>query len=382
MPYTFNLPSIGALSRGQRIALLATIEDAFIISGCPGSGKTTVALLRAKGKQSDPKSHYTVWANLLYGYLVNLAPELQVHEDHFSTFYSWLWRNYQTAGFQNNGAINIDGIVRVLKHGRLLYDELQLDEGQDLPTEVRCALTFTTKKLVICMDPAQDVNDQCKPDIDEIERTKKLLESYGKNVRSFKLTTNWRNTQPIFEFAKAIVPELNSQTDVADFSKQEGKKPILYEFDNFKNIVQKIKEVIRNEPGRNIGVLDDSLEKLHAIKTELTINGIQSTLYDSREHRRRSRNEQREFLTSMHNVVLSTFISCKGLEFNTVIISDIAGLSDSVSKKKGYYVGCTRAQDRLILFKDSSKYTVPNWFQQIDRNLYELIREKQVAAPF
>ena len=50
MPYTFSLPGTGDLSTDQRFALKTEPKDVFIISGCPGSGKTTVALLDQKVK--------------------------------------------------------------------------------------------------------------------------------------------------------------------------------------------------------------------------------------------------------------------------------------------------------------------------------------------
>lgn len=375
MPYTFTLPSITDLSRGQKIALNATVQDVLIISGCPGSGKTTVSLLRSKDRGSDVKYHFSVWANLLFGYLINLAPQLRVDESHFSTFYSWFYSLYQTFVFDANG-IKIDVIVDKFKNtDEYLYNEFQLDEGQDLPAEVRCAISYISKKLIICMDPAQDVNGECQIGIDEIEKTKNILKNYGKEVEHFKLNTNWRNTKPIFEFSKNIIPELNSQTNVKEFLKEKGILPTVYELDGNERIIAKIIEIIENEPGRNIGIFDDSLHNLKQIEIGLNNAQINTTRYNNREHRKRTKYEKVSFLKNMSNVVLATFISCKGLEFNTVIISNISILSDDLNKKKGYYVGCTRAQDRLILFKDTSSYNLPNWFQQIDKSLYSVLND-------
>ena len=226
------------------------------------------------------------------------------------------------------------------------------------------------------MDPAQDVKGICDVTEDEIQKTIKLLELNGNTVHSFVLTRNWRNTQPIFSFAKSIVPELNSQIDVSDFAKNSGPKPSYYELDGPDVIVDKIYDIISNEPGRNIGVFDDSLHRLEALDNKLIEKGIITTIFNSKDHKKRSKKEKIDFLKSMSNVVLCTFISCKGLEFNTVIIPDIARLDDRETKRKGYYVGCTRAQDRLILFKDNSVMQLPNWFQQIDSNLYEKISRK------
>ena len=370
MPYTFALPEISDLSRGQRIALTVQTPGVFIISGCPGSGKTTVAMLRAKGKGDNRLHHYTVWANMLYGYLLNVAPKLGVSESHFSTFFSWFYMTYRTFAFGRNG-VNIDVVVGQLEGSQQTFEEFQLDEGQDLPLEIRCAIANIAKKYVICMDPAQDVKGICDVKDDEIQKTINLLEHNGNTVQSFVLTRNWRNTQPIFSFSKSIVPELNSQIDVSDFAKNSGPKPSYYELEGADAIADKIYEIISNEPGRNIGIFDDSLHRLGELNIKLKAKGVITTIYNNRDHKNRLKSEKIAFLKSMSNVVLCTFISCKGLEFNTVIIPDVSSLDDRLKIKKGYYVGCTRAQDRLILFKDNSVMQLPNWFQQIDSNLYE-----------
>ena len=367
MPYTFSLPGTGDLSTDQRFALKTEPKDVFIISGCPGSGKTTVALLRSKGKGSNSKFHYTVWANMLYGYLLNVSNQLEVSESHFSTFWSWFYRNFKYIDFNNPSRI-----AQTLHGARVMFDELQLDEGQDIDIEIRTALASISKKMIICMDPAQDVNGTCNQHEDEIQKSIRYLESQGKSPKHIRLDVNWRNTQQIFAFSKSIIPEINSSIQISRFVKQ-GDKPKLFKLDGQNKIFEKVVELINEEGGRNIGILSDSPTELKSLQNHLSNKNISSSRYCTQEHRRRNSTEKRKFLTSMENVILSTFISCKGLEFDIVIFLDISNFSDDFKKKKGYYVGATRALTKLIMFKDTSNYSLPSWFNRIDNSLYDEI---------
>jgi DNA helicase IV len=373
MAFTFALPSINDLSDDQKVAFGAGAHsDVLIISGCPGSGKTTVAMMRNMNRGSDSSYHYTVWANLLYGYLLNLSPQLGVNETFFSTFYSWFYSKYQVLAFGPNGT-DVNLIEQKLLETKTKYKEFQFDEAQDLDIRIRVALSNIAEKYIICMDAAQDVNGLCDISKNEVAETKRLLIEMGKRVQDFKLNTNWRNTEPIFNFAKSIVPELNQQISVDGFSKPKGLLPLFSNFENCDLLDEEIISIIRNEPGRNIGIFDESLSSLQRIGRKLEAMGISYTRYDNREHQRRSRPDKIKFLKNMSNVVLSTYISCKGLEFNTVIIADVSRLSDDLRKKKGYYVGCTRAQEKLILLNDLSSMKLPQWFQNISLDKYEIL---------
>jgi superfamily I DNA/RNA helicase len=386
MAYTFSLPSVTVLSDSQKAALYAEAEDVFIISGCPGSGKTTVALLRSRGKKFDSKYHYTVWANLLFGYLLNLSPQLDVGESYFSTFHSWFWGRYRKSSWSRSEPFDEAGISESFdednsNHGEY-YEEFQLDEGQDLPLVVRAGLSKISNKLVICMDEAQDVMGMSTDLGNEVTNTMELCREYGKSPISIKLTTNWRNTKPIFLLSKAIVPEINSTIKCDNYAKEKGILPILYKLPGNDIIFEKIVEIIKGESGRNIGIMHDSLNVLNELNGFLKEAGVETTIYNGNEHRRRSYQEKRTFLKSMSNVVLCTFKSCKGLEFNTVIVPEISHLSDDLTSKKGYYVGCTRAQDRLVLFQNTNSYNLPNWFQGISSDLYEVISNNQESDLF
>ena len=370
MPYTYAPPALTDLNREQRMAhgWNDVSKDVLILTGCPGSGKTTVSMLRNGGMDCS-KRHYAVYANLLRGYLINSAKQLNVPETFFSTFHSWLWWNSgawnppsdkpRQLGDQLNA-----WFVRWAKSQPVKYTEFTLDEAQDLPLEVRCALAHFAKTLVISMDEAQDVRDECKGN--ELQRTVDYLrDELGKSVAHFKLNKNWRNTQAVFDFAKFIVPEMNSLTQGIDFNQGTGDKPQFFKFDSEYDYNKELIRILRNETGVNVAVLSDSLNKLREIHAVLKTTGMEVTIYDSQVFQRLKTREKTAFLKNMSNVVLSTFQSCKGLEFDTVILADVGGMSDTLPKRKGYYVGCTRARNKLVLLYDRSSGEMPDWLQRM-----------------
>jgi DNA helicase IV len=380
MPYTYAPPALTDLNREQRMAhgWNDASTDVLILTGCPGSGKTTVTMLRNSGLNCNDRQ-YVVYANLLKGYLVNSAPRLNIPESFFSTFHSWMW--WRTGGWnppfdkprQLGDELNA-WFVQWSQTQDRSYKEFTLDEGQDLPLEVRCALTHFAKTLVISMDEAQDVRNECQSD--ELERTKKYLEeALGKTVACLKLNKNWRNTKAVFDFAKFIVPEMNLLTQGIDFNQGTGDRPQVFKFDTEQDYNNELIRILRNETGVNVAVLADSLNKLRDIYAVLKTAGIAVTIYDSQAFQRLTTVEKNHFLKNMSNVVLSTFQSCKGLEFDTVILADIGGMSDTLPNRKGYYVGCTRARTKLVLLFDRSRGEMPGWLQRMTIQNPELFEE-------
>lgn len=377
MPYTYAPPAVTDLNLDQQMAFSwDESKDVLILTGCPGSGKTTVAMLR-NGGQDCANRKYAVYANLLLGYLLNSAKDLNVPESFFQTFHSWAW---QESGGWNPPADKPQMLgeswdrwfVRWSAKQTSRLREFTLDEGQDLPLEVRCSLTHFTETLVISMDEAQDVRSECEGN--ELLRTMNYLQStLGKTVSHFKLSKNWRNTKSVFEFSRAIVPEMNALTQGVDFDQGDGEKPQLFKFDSSEDYFDELIAIIRNATGLNVAVLCDSLNQLRILHKTLGNAGFDTTKFDSSEFKKiRGRAAKNTFLKGMSNIVLSTFQSCKGLEFDVVVLADVAGMSDDLSKRKGYYVGCTRARSQLVLLFDRSSGDMPNWLQQFELSKLEL----------
>ena len=89
-----SLPEFDLLSRQQQNAILMPLkrDNAVLVSGCPGSGKTTVVLHRLCYLRDTVKSEvlYLVYAKLLAQYI---RDELQSPNIKIETVHSWYFRN-------------------------------------------------------------------------------------------------------------------------------------------------------------------------------------------------------------------------------------------------------------------------------------------------
>ena len=64
------------------------------------------------------------------------------------------------------------------------------------------------------------------------------------------------------------------------------------------------------------------------------------------------RPERNHVENNLKNILVTTFKSAKGMEFDTVIIPEFQLLTNEF--KTQYFVGCTRAKSNLFVFSKSS----------------------------
>ncbi len=64
----------------------------------------------------------------------------------------------------------------------------------------------------------------------------------------------------------------------------------------------------------------------------------------------------------LKSILVTTFISAKGMEFDIVLMPEFQSVRNNDDDKKKYYVGCTRAKNRLDLMYTGSQPAVLNNF--------------------
>lgn len=387
--FIFRLPL--RLTDAQRLAI-DDYDESLVVTGGPGSGKTTVTIFRfltpVKNNQNALLFTYnrTLLASIK-GILRNKAEELfgdldeqtinSVIENKVSSFYKW----YAQGGQWFNSSLDENQIEQRFRRTGRIYKEIFFDEAQDLTPAVFAKAFILAEKVTCGADNAQDLQSNFPPD----EALSIILEKLRnqKHTDLQPLEQNFRNTKEIFEFARGFVPddEIVQSIDTNDL--QNGENPEI--LDNLSTDAQlsKIKEIIEANPASNIGILVNYGNQVVDIKNylEKPENGY-SCQPNSTDNRTFSyyyngmpQTEEQIMFDRMKTPFICTYDSCKGLEFDIVIMPFFNDAANALSRQRRkrnndgsysyefnfdgspkmwatrnhYYVGATRARTQLYL---------------------------------
>jgi superfamily I DNA/RNA helicase len=367
--FRFDIPPLNRIEGQQRIAVQMPIEEnqALLISGCPGSGKTTVLNYRAKKAESNSNGYVLLqWCVLLQAYLKNVCDILDISEEKVQRVQQWYYHTFDRTNLLDGERVNINGIQQNFRRNRNLYDEIFLDEAQDLWPEFIERLPMIAGQISICCDNAQDVFGNNQADDIRMDIKTRLI-NRRIDVKDFILTINYRNTPEIYDFAKDFVPD-EPITNIDSFAiKSIDDKPKVYIRNTTQEGLSIVENIIKNNAGINIGILCGRIQHINSISTYLNSCEIEHTKYHSKLH-------WREKITAMANVksvVLCTHQSAKGLEFDLVILPFIEKLNPGPKFRRQYYVACTRAKSKLRLISmDKDISFIRN---QIDGENYNVV---------
>ena len=142
----FHLPGVEALRREEMWGMVH--DDSFhtaMITGCAGSGKTTVSVYRlVRLNNQGYQVRLVTFQNMLVVFIKNLVVnnteqavdvERQVHQNRISTFHDWLY-NQRHVRFDFDTPPPLETIREALGQtgfSPAMQMELLVDEGQDLP---------------------------------------------------------------------------------------------------------------------------------------------------------------------------------------------------------------------------------------------------------
>jgi len=359
MPFEFHLPSMEEMrATPDGMGMLRMIDDdnfhTALISGCPGSGKTTVSIYRlVRLNSQQARIRLLTYQNLLVLAIRKLANVQQVPPQCVSTFHKW-YCPITGSAFNTDRPPTSQEMSECLQRSQLSHqglDEILIDEGQDLPLCVYQNIPNYADRCFVGADNGQQVHPKHGARMEEIEQS--LRESFGPFQR-FALGRNFRNTYETYRFARQFISMNNlvawDETILERLlhENRRGPKPIVITYRNPEQRNEHMRVTLQNAEGnvailcplgpynRNYNHSGASVDEVHEFVTQM---GIPVSKYHHRTG----------VPQDLQRRLVTTYKSSKGMEFNVVIIPRINFFTEIPEE---LYVACTRARGQLFIYRD------------------------------
>ncbi len=321
-----------------------SLNNSFIVKGCAGSGKTVLALWRAKELSEQGNEDYLiiVFTKALKQFIEDGIKTIGV--DGTKVMYHWEWKN---------------------RHNAKSADYIIVDEVQDFDLDELRELQIAARKhLILFGDSAQqlyaDVPNKGKMlTMEEIQvETKIPMEN---------LVINHRLPKKIARIAEKVS---SSNDPLEDRCNKEGiNKPNIIHCSSFEDQLDYIRDVVRAQNYTDVGILFLTNKEVINAKNYFQDKkwGVEA------KYGYGSSSSDLDFTTD--NPKLMTYHSAKGLQFEAVFLPMC--ISNNEKDRNPLYVALTRSyRDLFILYSEN----LSDFIDRIDKNFFELHDEKNTSS--
>lgn len=288
-------------------------NKSMVVSGSAGSGKSLIALHKAKQIAALGES-YTI------------------------VVYTKSLRKYFEDGLRKLGLKNVYHYHQWL-HNRRKVKYLIVDECQDFTKEEIDEMKQFGEYCLFFGDTAQSIMGfGDRGQTQTIERT-----AFEMSIAPDPLYFNYRLTQEV----AALGEKVGQVNDLVLKCKRKGEKPNLISANSYNDQLDKIAEIIKNRSLTNVGILlpfnteDKGVWSVEYVKNYLVRKGITCEF-------KYNANQDTEMDLDFHssNPKIMTWWCAKGLQFKDVFIP---GCEKQTDKRAALYVAMTRCSERLYL---------------------------------
>ncbi len=379
---TFRLPGIQELTKEQERVLELPLEGQHLVIGGPGTGKSVMALLRARRAARSGREYQF----LVFNHLLNKASrELFPKQLESSTWMSWFHYLFREATEGNDVPMaeppegnsfrpyDWEAILAELKSveppPELSHPLLIIDEGQDMPPEFyECLVEMGFEDFFVVADQNQQITDSnsSRQQIEEAlaVETDEVIE----------LRRNFRNSRAIAKLAREFYTG-DIASPPPQLPQDSGAIPPAlwsYEEPQFPCVARRIILTAETQPSKLIGVItqNDAVRKayhdelLEACERRRSEQGPSYRPPSIRTFNKDIRPS--DFRFGAGGILVINAQNCKGLEFDIVICADLERTyirsDDLDATKKLFYVMAARAREKLILLR---KKGTPSYVERI-----------------
>lgn len=324
------------LDDDQIKVLMSALDKSCIVSGCAGSGKSVLALIKAQRIQKEKGNNYQiiVFTKALCNYMNSGRKELGLTNNFH---YHWFWKNKLYAP----------------KSDYIIVDEIQDFSKEEIEQFLGC----TNKNFFFFGDTAQSIYGGLKETI-PVEDIRPIFSS-ARGAKEWELYRNYRLPLPIAKFVQKVGVDLPPFIE-STYKSKEKELPKIIRYDSKEKQLDAIHRIIQNNNMGDVAILIPDNSKVSYVFEELSKKGGN---YEYKDKTSSSLN----FGTT--NPKIMTYHSAKGLQFETVFIPFAEDFSaDGDAQQKALYVALTRTYRNLYVLYSG---LLPSPLSLIDRSLYK-----------
>ena len=315
-------------------------DRSFIVKGCAGSGKSVLALWKAKQLQENGNTFlFVIYTTSLKQYMKDGIAQIGIPASNVES--------YNKCFFWSKP----DGIWQQGDWKKGEYDYLIVDEAQDFSKEdILLFKSKATKALLLYGDSAQQLykffTDKTAISMDEMAR-----------ITSFpteQLVFNHRLPKKIARLAEYIN---NENDDLENRCRKEGTElPKILKYTSLHAELDSIAEIIKNRNLEDVGILLRNNADVENASDYLKRKGLSVEA---------KVNEKVELNFNSSNPKIMTYHSSKGLQFETVFLPECTA---SDNDRNLLYVAITRTYRSLYIMHSGNLSTL---FKGLDPSLYK-----------
>ncbi len=334
------------LDDDQLAVLNLTLNKSCIVTGCAGSGKSVLALIKAQRIQNEKQTddyQIIVFTKALCGYMNAGREELGLHN---SFNYHWIWEHK----------------LNCPSRQYTIVDEIQDFSNEEITEFIRA----TTGKFFFYGDTAQSLYEGLKSGISPVEKLGYLSCLKQKDFKTFSLYRNYRLPLPVAKVAYYVDVTNDDDFNPNIYKSKETAVPFLWKFTmGLEAQIAQIAQIIQNDTTKtDVAILLPHNADVKHIHELLGHQGVKHECKYEEEDWHNSVNTL-DFNTT--NPKVMTYHSAKGLQFETVFLPMLQPVSRE-SDQKALYVAMTRTYRFLYLMYSG---TLPSPLSEVPTDLFK-----------
>ncbi|SMD46365.1 Superfamily I DNA and RNA helicases [Aquiflexum balticum DSM 16537] len=317
-------------------------DNSFIVKGCAGSGKSILALWKAKQIQNEGKGSwlFVVFTKALKQYMSDGIGQIELNINNVENYHKCFFWSKDNGSWEKGD----------WKKGA--FDYVIVDEAQDFSKDdILLFKSKARKALLLYGDSAQQLykffEDKKTISMEEIGSITKF--------QMEQLVFNHRLPKKIARVAQYVNSE---RDDLEDRCRNEGieKPKILYYSSSYKQL-DAIAEIVKNRNFVDVGIL---------LRNNLQVKNVEEYLKSKGINVEAKVNDNIDLNFNSDNPKIMTYHSSKGLQFEAVFLPDCT--SSDNDDRNPLYVALTRTYQSLYILHSGN---LSSFFDTVPGNLYD-----------